>query len=147
VTLGLDSFNLNDSLAGTYKKRSRFHWQATQETLSRSAIEGRIQPVAAVITGASNGHGAAKTAPAPWRRLTSLAATRPLPLQSTPVTSERAATQATAIGMLTRSFEFIPPEDLKERWRNKRKRKKVLLRREYTHAKQIRKTHTGQTRV
>jgi len=51
-------------------------------------IEGRIQPVAAVITGASNAHGAAMAALEPRQRLTTLAVTRPLPRQSRPATRD-----------------------------------------------------------
>jgi len=51
-------------------------------------IEGRIQPVAAVIIGAPHAHGAATTGPEPPRRLTTLAATRPLPLQGRPATRD-----------------------------------------------------------
>jgi len=60
----------------------------TRDADPQCVIEGRIRPEAAGIIGASIAHGAAMTALEPRQRLTTLAVTRPLPLQSRPATRD-----------------------------------------------------------
>jgi len=60
----------------------------TEETLTRSVVVGHIQPVAALITGASDGRKAAMTALEPRRGPATLAATCPLPHRQASHTEE-----------------------------------------------------------